>query len=94
MSFIQSPLAQYWTLEKASVNLKGSDVAKFDFPNVALFSEYDLTAPLGLSYHCSRFGPLYPSKPEGNHTFFIDLRGFQVYIAEKSIEYNIVMFYF
>jgi hypothetical protein len=77
MSFTKG-ISGYWSLSNATVNLVGSDSASFRFENTPVLSEISLAAPIERSFHCSRFGALYPSKGTGNHTFAIDLRGFQV----------------
>jgi len=71
-------LSGYWSMSDATVSLKGQDVAEFVFNKVPVLSEISMAAPIERSFHCSRFGSLYPARREGNHTFFIDIRGFQV----------------
>jgi hypothetical protein len=73
----------YWTLVNASVTLKGSDdKSPFNFNNAHLLSTIGLYAPIKWSFHCSQFGPLYPSETGSvNHTVNIagiSLEGFQV----------------
>lgn len=71
----------YYKMNNATVTLKGKDSKAFDFPDVKLSSAVDLTVPEDKSFHCSRFGSLYPREdPDKNHThtFSIDIKGFQV----------------
>jgi len=61
----------------AKLTLKAPEL---NFDQMKLLSTIKLDVPVGLSFHCSRFGPLYPAvnPNEGNHTIKIDLKGFQV----------------
>lgn len=63
----------------ANASISGKEGGKeFDFANAQLISEIGLYAPDTMSFHCSRFGPLYPAEVGGNHTFALDLLGFQI----------------
>lgn len=69
----------YWVMSNATANLKGTETGKpFDFANSVLISDIGLYAPDSHSFHCSRFGSLYPAEGGGNHSFAIDLNHFQV----------------
>lgn len=70
-------------MSDATVILKGSDFKAFDFPETRLASAVDLTVPGDRSFHCSRFGSLYPRGKQSEtqnqtQTFTIDIKGFQV----------------
>lgn len=70
----------YYKLTNTTVTLKGKDSKSFDFNEVRLSSAVDLTVPEDRSFHCSRFGSMYPLEDlaDKNHTFTIDIKGFQV----------------
>jgi V-type H+-transporting ATPase S1 subunit len=89
--FIRDNLG-YWGMKNATVSLEGSDSAQFRFTDVQLSSAVPISVPVGWSFHCSRFGSFRPlQKPEElkqNHTFTIDIRGFQmqVFMPEHTTE--------
>ncbi len=69
----------YYKMTNAIATLKGKDSQSFDFKDVRLFSDVDLTVPKDTSFHCSRFGNLYPLEHlANNHTFTINIKGFQI----------------
>jgi len=80
----------YWSLLNLTVDLTGYEGKpdnSFAFKGVPLFSEIGLYAPDPLSFHCSRFGPVFPPFGKGdqrNHSFVIDFLGFQVEPFMKS----------
>lgn len=74
--------------------LSGEDSGSFNFENVQLASAVQMVLPLTWSFHCSKFGKLYPrdrktddradlKADDQTHTFGIDFIGFQVGLVLK-----------
>lgn len=88
----------YYKITNLTATLKGKDSQSFDFTEVRLSSNVELIVPKDNSFHCSRYGSLYPLEylPERNHTFSIDIKGFQVQAfipADKANELKFVKAY-
>jgi len=81
----------YWRLFDAMMSAKAtvSGEPPLEYTNRKIISRMDLSAPLHMSFHCGRFGPLAPLSPlkdKPNATASIELIDFQLqsYMKDNS----------
>jgi len=69
---------EYWTISDMVLSAEGVFGGQsYDFKDMQLISSMDPTAPLRMSFHCSRFGPWVGSSEKGNFTPQVEFKNFQ-----------------